>query len=248
MFDTTRRRRETSPASEIQQNLLPPRIARIAGGTLAGNVLPSYDIGGDWFDYAENADGAWIGVADSKGSGTAAAALGAVALGAFRAKRRADCSPRGGGPGDPHRHRRDPHGGGVRQRRAGPLARPVGHLQLDHLRPPGAASHQRPGRAPPARRRSAPRARTGRRPHFQVEARRLEAGERLLLLSDGVLARPTRRNRPFGLAGVRAAVARSGPGAAATVRALEDAIAGASSEPLEDDATIVVFAPSAPVE
>src|SRR5689334_3858672 len=35
---------------------------------------------------------------------------------------------------------------------------------------------------------------------FQVEARRLEAGERLLLLSDGVLSRPTGRRRPFGLA------------------------------------------------
>ena len=64
-------------ASEIQQNLLPPRIARISGGILAGNVLPGYEIGGDWFDYIENPDGAWIGVADSKGKGTTAAALGA---------------------------------------------------------------------------------------------------------------------------------------------------------------------------
>jgi hypothetical protein len=40
-------------------------------------------------------------------------------------------------------------------------------------------------------------------------------------------------------------VARSGPGAAATVRALEDALSGASAEPLEDDATVVVFAPAA---
>src|SRR4029450_2277179 len=59
-------------------------------GILAGNVLPGYEIGGDWFDYTENRDGAWIGIADSKGKGTTAAALGAVALGAFRAKRRVD--------------------------------------------------------------------------------------------------------------------------------------------------------------
>ena len=88
VFDTTRRRKETSPASEIQQNLLPPRIARISGGILAGNVLPGYEIGGDWFDYIDNHDGAWVGVADSMGKGTTAAALGGVALGAFRAKRR----------------------------------------------------------------------------------------------------------------------------------------------------------------
>lgn len=67
VFGTTRRRKETSPASEIQQNLLPPRIARISGGILAGNVLPGYEIGGDWFDYVENRDGAWIGIADSVG-------------------------------------------------------------------------------------------------------------------------------------------------------------------------------------
>jgi hypothetical protein len=60
VFETTRRRKETSPAAEIQQNLLPPRIARISGGILAGNVLPGYEIGGDWFDYIENADGAWV--------------------------------------------------------------------------------------------------------------------------------------------------------------------------------------------
>ena len=88
MFDIARRRKETSPAAEIQQNLLPPRIARITGALLAGNVLPGYEIGGDWFDYVENRDGAWLGVADSMGHGTTAAALGAVALGAFRAKRK----------------------------------------------------------------------------------------------------------------------------------------------------------------
>jgi AcrR family transcriptional regulator len=39
-IDTIRRTRATSPAAEIQQNLLPPRIARVGGATLAGNVLP----------------------------------------------------------------------------------------------------------------------------------------------------------------------------------------------------------------
>ena len=72
-IDTMRRTRPTSPAAEIQQNLLPPRIARIGGATLAGNVIPSYEIGGDWFDYAENPQGTWIGIADSSGSGPNAA-------------------------------------------------------------------------------------------------------------------------------------------------------------------------------
>jgi serine phosphatase RsbU (regulator of sigma subunit) len=248
VFDTTRRRRETSPASEIQQNLLPPRIARIAGGILAGNVLPSYDIGGDWFDYTENADGAWIGVADSKGSGTAAAALGAVALGAFRAKRRANASLPEAALAIHVAIGEIPIEGAfvnvVLGRWHGPSATfrwiTCGHQApllisaQGELRQLGGARHLALG--------------LGDGQGFQVESRRLEAGERLLLLSDGVLTRRTRRNRPFGLAGVRAAVARSGPGAPATVRALEDAISSASTDPLEDDATIVVFAPSTPAE
>jgi hypothetical protein len=160
VFDRAQRRRQTSPAAEIQQNLLPPRIARITGARLAGNVLPGYEIGGDWFDYVENLDGGWLGVANSMGSGTTAAAIGAVALGAFRqaqvhrrpARRHARHPPRG--PRDRHRRR-------LRQRDHRPLARPIEHVLVDRLRRPVAAAHRRarrrrgaPGRAP---RRARPR-------------------------------------------------------------------------------------------
>src|ERR1700733_2824146 len=92
-IDTVRRTRPTSPAAEIQQNVLPPRIARVGGATLAGNVLPGYEIGGDWFDYTENPRGTWIGIADSEGNGAAAAGIGAVTLGAFRSTRRESNDP-----------------------------------------------------------------------------------------------------------------------------------------------------------
>src|SRR5690242_8554256 len=92
-IDTVRRTRPTSPAAEIQQNLLPPRIARVGGATLAGNVLPGYEIGGDWFDYTENPQGTWLGIADSEGSGAPAAGIGAVTLGAFRSVRRESDDP-----------------------------------------------------------------------------------------------------------------------------------------------------------
>ena len=87
VVDTTRRRKETSPASEIQQN---PCCRRGSRGFRAGSwpVTCCWAIGGDWFDYVENSDGAWIGVADSMGKGTTASALGAVTPGAFRARRR----------------------------------------------------------------------------------------------------------------------------------------------------------------
>ncbi|MBV9415665.1 MAG: SpoIIE family protein phosphatase, partial [Solirubrobacterales bacterium] len=87
-IEATRRRKPTTPAAEIQQHLFPPRIARIAGAQLAGGLLPSYEVGGDWFDFVENQDGAWLAIADAAGTGPTAAGLGAAALGALRAARR----------------------------------------------------------------------------------------------------------------------------------------------------------------
>jgi len=87
-FARAQRRKQPQAAAEIQQSLLPPRIARVTGGEVAGNVLPSYEVGGDWFDVIENADGIWITLADGLGGSTRAAASSAVALGALRASRR----------------------------------------------------------------------------------------------------------------------------------------------------------------
>ena len=87
-FARGQRRKRPLPAAEIQQSLLPPRISRVSGGELAGNVLPSYEVAGDWFDFVENLDGIWITLADGLGPSTRAAASSAVALGALRASRR----------------------------------------------------------------------------------------------------------------------------------------------------------------
>src|SRR3712207_8871359 len=45
-----RRRKDINAAGEIQQDLLPPRIATVAGAHVAGGVLPGYEVGGDFFD------------------------------------------------------------------------------------------------------------------------------------------------------------------------------------------------------
>jgi AcrR family transcriptional regulator len=247
IFAATRRRKETSAAAEIQQNLLPPRIVRIAGGVLAGNVLPGYEIGGDWFDYTENSDGAWIGIADSKGSGTTAAALGAVSLGAFRSKRRAGGSLAEIASAIDRTMREvevvDAFVNVILAQWHGPSS-VFRWINCAHNAPLLLSAqgelHELDGPAQPS-------LGIGEKPDVAIRERQLVPGERLLLLSDGVLERRARHGRPFGMAGVRAAVARSGTGAAATVRAIEDAIASASVDPLEDDATIVVFAPSAPL-
>src|SRR3954447_1965633 len=87
-FALAQRRKQPTAAAEIQQSLLPPRISRTTGGEVAGNVLPSYEVAGDWFDVIENPDGVWISIADGLGDSTRAAASSAVALGALRASRR----------------------------------------------------------------------------------------------------------------------------------------------------------------
>src|SRR2546429_8716491 len=86
-----RRRNAPAPARGVPQPRSPPRIARIAGAQLAGALLPTYEVGGDWFDFVENRDGAWLAIADAAGKGATAAGLGAAALGSLRAARRSGC-------------------------------------------------------------------------------------------------------------------------------------------------------------
>jgi hypothetical protein len=52
-----RRHRTCSAAAELQQDLMPPRIARLEGADVACSILPAYDVGGDWIDHCAMADG-----------------------------------------------------------------------------------------------------------------------------------------------------------------------------------------------
>ena len=69
--NTARHRQRSTAGAELQQVLLPPRIAGIRGAELAGSVLPAYDVGGDWFDHTADASGAWLALADAAGKGPA---------------------------------------------------------------------------------------------------------------------------------------------------------------------------------
>jgi serine phosphatase RsbU (regulator of sigma subunit) len=243
VFDVARRRKDTSAAAEVQQATLPPRIARVSGAALAGNVLPSYEVGGDWFDYVENGGGTWLGIADAIGNGAAAAALGAIALGAFRAGRRSD--------DDLRRIVASMHDtlervGGANDSVAVTIARWHGAssnftwISCGNPRPMRIdttgglkilGSQSTPLGTPEAH-------------TFTVEQVRVLPGERIVLASDGVTGRPTHDGTPLGTDGVRQAAANVAPTSAAeTVKAIEDAVLHASSAPLEDDATLIVLAP-----
>jgi hypothetical protein len=80
-----------------------------------------------------------------------------------------------------------------------------------------------------------------------VGERRLYAGERLLLLSDGILGRPMVDGGTLGTAGVHAAALKAhSTSAAGTLRAIEDAVREAVVDPLDDDATLIILAPTDP--
>jgi serine phosphatase RsbU (regulator of sigma subunit) len=239
-----RRRKDTEPAAEIQQNLLPPRLARVEGADVAGGVLPGYDVGGDFFDYAGNADGLWLVVADATGKGNSAAALSSLTIGALRAARRA--------------------GAGLQE--AARLADEAiialdmqlyltavlgswsaigqqlrwincGHPTPLILRADGRVEELDGKRTYPLGIRFTERV-------FPVLTARVASGDRLLLYSDGVSERRTVNGGRIGEKGLRTILAELGPRSAAmTVRGIQDAVLAASSGPLRDDATLLVVAP-----
>lgn len=241
-IDTVRRTRPTSPAAEIQQNLLPPRIARVAGATLAGNVLPGYEIGGDWFDYTENPRGTWIGIADSAGSGAAAAGIGAVTLGAFRSTRR-----EASGPAEcllaMHAVLLEIGDG------AASSTATIGHWNA----PASTFRWVTAGDEPPFRITADAQLKPlegdlhpylGSRDfpdELQANETRLDKTERVLLLSDSF----TEPTHGLGLPAIARAVAKADDNAApATLRAIEDQLRVVNPDQLDDDATIIVLAPS----
>jgi AcrR family transcriptional regulator len=241
-IDTIRRTRPTSPAAEIQQNLLPPRIARVGGATLAGNVLPGYEIGGDWFDYTENPQGTWVGIADSDGSGPAAAAIGAVTLGAFRSIRRDSTDP----------------AESLLVMHKVLLELADGHATssatIGHWNAPAStfrwvtAGDQSPirvtsdGQLKPLEGPLYPDLGTDDFPEeLTTSTVRLDKTERLLLLSDSLIDPDTGLGLPFIARAIAKADDNAGP---ATLRAIEDALREAHPDHLEDDATIIVLTPS----
>ncbi len=248
VMEMTRRVRPTTPAAEIQQNLLPPRIVRIAGASLAGNVLPGYDIGGDWFDYAENGDCAWVGIADAEGTGPRAAGLASVLLGAFRAARH-----HGDDPAEAVALMHEVLDAVVAERSTATatigcwnapaaLFRWVacGEVAPMLIHADGRLELLEEGLVPRLGDPAMPERAT-------VQARRLEVGQRLLLLSDGILGRPTTDGGTLGVHGVhRAALKAHSTTAAGTVRAIEDAVRETVVDALDDDATLVVFVPTDP--
>ncbi|MET0305554.1 MAG: SpoIIE family protein phosphatase [Solirubrobacterales bacterium] len=239
VFARAQRRKQPKAAAEIQQSLLPPRIARLTGAEVAGNVLPTYEVAGDWFDVAENADGVWITLADGLGESTRSAASSAVALGALRASRRSGATI---GEALMVMHQTLREMPGRRAEMAAIVARwdPTTHelelancghvaplilrdggvverLPFPQVRGLGARSTPKPGEL----------------------STRLRGGDRLLMASDGVIG-PGKGQAGLGDGGLAEAALRSPRESAAdTVREVHRAVRDACGDELTDDATVV---------
>jgi len=241
-FARGQRRKQPRAAAEIQQSLLPPRISRITGGEVAGNVLPSYEVAGDWFDIVENLDGVWLTLADGLGPTTRAAASSAVALGALRASRRS-----GGTLHDAlllmHRTLREMPGPAAEMTAIAARWDPAtfrlelvncGHAAPVIVRADGEVEQvdMPTGRGLGGRASSRP----------GDHATSLDPGDRLVLFSDGVTT-SVAGGADLGVAGVARAARRSERGSAAdTVREVHRAVLDASDGDLRDDATVVCLA------
>jgi serine phosphatase RsbU (regulator of sigma subunit) len=243
-IEAARRRKPTTPAAEIQQNLFPPRIVRIQGAQLAGGLLPTYEVGGDWFDFVDNRDGAWIAIADTAGTGPTAAGLGAAALGALRAARRSghdleqallamhQTVCRLGNP--------DFYVSALVARWR-PATRTLTWVNCGH--PPGYLADT-DGALTELTSPCHPALGVGDdEPAFTPTDRELRSGERVIFVTDGITGRRVEGGGTFGVDGIRQTLADvENPTAAATAMAVLQAVTDCWREPLEDDGTVAVLA------
>lgn len=235
-LEAARRRKRTTAAAEVQLGLLPPRVARVTGAQIAGGLLPSYEVGGDWFDYVENRDGVWLAIADAKGTGAATAGVSAAVLGALRAARRSG---------------RDLVGAVAamdevvaelgNQDVTALVARwhaPTATLAwINRGHPPGHVVDLEGGMTVLEGPAGTP---LGEGSPATVATVTLEPGDRLVLVTEGITSRRT-EDGTFGVDGLGRAV-RGPITAAATAMAIQQAVVDAWTEPLEDDACLIVLA------
>lgn len=90
LYEWGRRTTRLSLAAEIQHRLLPDSFTCDAGEfVVAGDLEPAADIGGDTFDYALGHEGLSLSLTDAMGHDVQAALLATVVVGALRNARRA---------------------------------------------------------------------------------------------------------------------------------------------------------------
>jgi serine phosphatase RsbU (regulator of sigma subunit) len=87
-LERPRRNQALAPSAELIWQQLPPLTAATDAFVLAGMLEPSYDVGGDAFDYALSERTIALGIFDAVGHGIQAALMATATLAAYRSARR----------------------------------------------------------------------------------------------------------------------------------------------------------------
>jgi hypothetical protein len=87
-IELARRDRPLSLPAEIQWELLPRLALQAPEYLVAGTVEPAYDVGGDTFDHAAQPEALTVSITDAMGHGLQAALLAGLAVAALRNARR----------------------------------------------------------------------------------------------------------------------------------------------------------------
>jgi serine phosphatase RsbU (regulator of sigma subunit) len=239
VFERTRRSRDLEVPAELQWELLPVLAHDGPDFTIAGSLEPAYDIGGDHFDYAVEPDGLYVSISDAMGHGMTAALLSSLEVAVLRNSRR--------------------RGLGLRQQvRAANVAlhdqfageRFVTHLALRIDRHDGWAGAVNAGHSLAYLLRGDVVGEVGLEPDlplglfqhadFQQHTLTFKPGDRLLLVTDGVLEAAPDDGPAFGDDGVAdllRATSREHP--SEVVRTLTGSVMQHRGAPLLDDATAV---------
>ena len=87
-FEVVRRREPMTLQAELQRSILPPVALITAQVAVAGILLPAYEVAGDSFDYALNADHLEVAIIDSVGHDLHSSLISHVVHGSLRNSRR----------------------------------------------------------------------------------------------------------------------------------------------------------------
>ena len=240
-FERIRRRRELELAAEMQWELLPVLAYDCPEYSLAGSLEPAYEIGGDTFDYAVAPTSVTITITDAMGHGLRAAMLGSLAVTSMRNVRRS--------------------GGGIVDQAtcaaSSLLAQFSGEffvtgllLTVDVPAGSGAAvnaGHVQPllvrdGATNPIRMAASTPLGMFTEASYRPERFDLRPGDRLVLVSDGILDAAPVGGAPYGDERLKIALAETRElSATETVRFLTNEVLSHRAGKLQDDATAVVL-------
>jgi serine phosphatase RsbU (regulator of sigma subunit) len=238
-FERIRRRRDLQLAAELQWELLPVLAYSCAEYDVAGSLEPAYEIGGDTFDYAVAAHELTMSVTDAMGHGLRSALLGSLAVTTMRnARRRGDGVVEQATTAAAH----------LTAQFTGEFFVTAALLRVDV--PSGAVAAINAGHQLPILVRGgevhtvelAAAAPLGMFPDtlYVPERILLAPGDRLVLISDGIIDAYPVGGEPFGESRLHELLHESvGLSASETVRQLTSAVLDHRAGKLQDDATAV---------